>query len=264
MASGRPFLFGTNTKMHQTADQTAAFVGELLAVPPPGDVQRFVIPPYTSLPAATGAVRAADGDIWIGAQNMHWAESGAHTGEISAPMLLALGVDLVLLGHAERRRDAHETDADLSRKVLAAIENGLRVLLCVGETADERGCGVSAETVCRQLKIGLLGVAPEQAGLLQIAYEPVWSIGSGGIPADPADVGPVADLIHQTLADLLGKEGERVPLLYGGSVDVSNAASFAALAGIDGLFVGRAAWSVEGFRAVLAAALAGRRPSARD
>jgi len=262
VASGRPFLFGTNTKMHQTADQTAAFVRELLAAPPPGDVQRFVIPPYTSLPAATAAVRAADGDIWIGAQNMHWAESGAHTGEISAGMLLALGVDLVLLGHAERRRDAHETDAVLSKKVLSAVENGLRVLFCVGETADDRGCGVSAETVCRQLKIGLLGVAPEQASLLQIAYEPVWSIGSGGVPADPADVEPVASLIRRTLSEVLGDDGERVPLLYGGSVDVSNAAGFAGLDDIDGLFVGRAAWSVDGFRAVLAAALAGRHPSA--
>jgi triosephosphate isomerase len=162
-------------------------------------------------------------------------------------MLLALGVDLVLLGHAERRRFFHETDVELNRKVLAALGAGLRVLLAVGETAEERSFGVGGETVLRQLKIGLHGVQPAQLGLIQIAYEPVWSIGAGGVPASPDDVEPIARSIRSGLADLFGESGHEIPILYGGSVDPSNAGTFTALPDIDGLFVGRAAWTVEGF-----------------
>ena len=115
-------------------------------------------------------------------------------------MLLALDVDLVLLGHAERRRYFHETDVELNRKVLAALGAGLRVLLAVGETAEERAFGVSGETVLRQLRIGLHGVAPEHLGKIQIAYEPVWSIGAGGTPASPEDVEPIAKLIRSGCA----------------------------------------------------------------
>jgi triosephosphate isomerase len=189
---------------------------------------------------------------------VHWAAEGAYTGEISVAMLRALDVDLVLLGHAERRGYFHETDTDLNKKVLAVLGAGLRVLLAVGETAEERSSGVSSETVARQLKIGLHDVAPEAVGLLQIAYEPVWSIGAGGTPARPEDIEPVAAAIRATLATLFGAAGGDVPILYGGSVDPANAGTFTALADIDGLFVGRAAWTVDGFFATYEAGLAGR------
>jgi triosephosphate isomerase len=133
----------------------------------------------------------------------------------------------------------------------------------VGETAEERAFAVSAETVARQLKIGLHGVGPEQAGLVQIAYEPVWSIGAGGTPARPEDVEPVAKSMRATLGELLGDLGTEIPILYGGSVDPSNAGSFTALPDIDGLFVGRAAWTVEGFIATYEAGLAGRNTGGR-
>ncbi|HEU5433628.1 MAG TPA: triose-phosphate isomerase, partial [Thermomicrobiales bacterium] len=196
--------------------------------------------------------------IWIGAQNMHWAAAGAYTGEISAAMLQALGVDLVLLGHAERRLLFHETDRDVNRKVLAAVERGLRVLLCVGETADERGYGVGGETVARQLKIGVYDLEPNHLPLLQIAYEPVWCIGASGTPARPDDVEPMARLIRDVLGDRFGEPGRATSVLYGGSVDPANAGGFVRLPDIDGLFVGRAAWTVDGFRATLDAALLAR------
>ena len=256
----RPFLFGTNFKMNQTPAESAAFYQQLVAsVQTPPDTHLFVIPPFTSLSAVKDVAGQPPHRVWVGAQNVHWAPDGAYTGEISVGMLLALDVDLVLLGHAERRRYFHETDVDLNRKVLAAFGAGLRVLLAVGETAEERSFGVSGETVLRQLRIGLHGVTPEQLGLIQIAYEPVWSIGAGGTPASPEDVEPIARLIRSGCEDLFGEPGGEIPILYGGSVDPSNAGTFTALPDIDGLFVGRAAWTVEGFIATYQAGYAGLR-----
>lgn len=255
----RPFLFGTNFKMNQTPAESARFFEELTrSVQPPSDVRLFLIPPFTSLAAVTERKPPGDGGPWVGAQNMHWEIEGAYTGEISAPMLTALGVDLVLLGHAERRGHGRETDEILNKKVLAAAAAGLRVLFCVGETAAEKGYGVGPETVARQLKIGLHGLGGDVLPRLQIAYEPVWSIGAGGTPARPEDVAPIAAHLRATLADRFGPAGNDVPILYGGSVDPANAAGFVRLPDIDGLFVGRAAWTVDGYRAVLAGALAAR------
>lgn len=257
--SPRPLFFGTNFKMNQTPEDSARFYEALVASPPPRDgVQLFVIPPFTSLAAVCGLAAENEAGVWIGAQNMHWAPDGAYTGEISAAMLVALGVDLVLLGHAERREHFHEGDFDLNRKVLAAAEAGLRVLLCVGETAREREHGVGPETAARQLKIALHGLGDAAVGRLLVAYEPVWSIGAGGSPASPGDVEPIAAVIRNALAALFGDAAEAVPVLYGGSVNPQNAGAFVGVPGIDGLFVGRAAWTVDGYRATLAAAIAAR------
>lgn len=256
----RPTMIGTNLKMNQTPDETGAFVAALLpalqaAVPDDPDVQFFVIPPFTSLPAAVAANESETIPLWIGAQTMHWAEEGAYTGEISARMLTGVGVDLVLLGHAERRGLFHETDADLSRKVPAALGAGLRVLLALGETGDERAWGVGSETVSRQLKIALSNADPSSASRLSIAYEPVWSIGSGGTPAEPDDIRPTVAIIRATLAECFGPASAAVPILYGGSVNPGNCRTFMDLDDIDGLFVGRAAWTVEGFAQLVRAAV---------
>jgi triosephosphate isomerase len=255
----RPYLFGTNFKMNQTPEESVRFYQDLSReLHVAAGSQVFIIPPFTSLAAVTAVAEADNFPIWIGAQNVHWAPEGAYTGEISVGMLQALGVDLVLLGHAERRRLFNEQDADLNRKVQAVLGAGLRVLLAVGETAEERNFGVSGETVARQLKIDLHGVTPDQVVLIQIAYEPVWSIGAGGTPAHPSDVEPIAALIRATLEELFGQPGASIPILYGGSVDPANAGSFTALPSIDGLFVGRAAWTVPGFIATYQAGLAAR------
>jgi triosephosphate isomerase len=257
----RPFLFGTNFKMNQTPDESAAFYARLAErVEIPQGVNLFLIPPFTSLAAVADVARSGPEALWVGAQNVHWAPAGAYTGEIAVGMLQALGVDLVLLGHAERRRDFHETDAELNKKVHAVVGAAMRVLLAVGETAEERAFGVSEETVARQLKIALHGIAAGAGAvtLIQVAYEPVWSIGAGGTPAQPEDVESVAGAIRATLRAIFGAAGGDIPVLYGGSVDPRNAGSFTALAEIDGLFVGRAAWTVDGFVATYEAGLAGR------
>jgi triosephosphate isomerase len=237
----RPRYFGTNLKMHQTAGETAEFVARLAPIAR-GDVQLFVIPPFTSLASTAGVAHAAN--IWLGAQNLHWAPSGEYTGEISARMLRALEVDLVLVGHAERRRAFGEDDALIRRKLEAAELNGLRAILCVGETAEERRCGAAAETVLRQARLALDGIADRSRVI--VAYEPIWAIGAGSQAADP---GAVAE-VTAALRELLGP----TPLLYGGSVNADSAQRYARLPGIDGLFVGRAAWTPDGFERVLKAA----------
>lgn len=255
----RPYIFGTNFKMNQTPAESAAFYQQVAArISPRPGVQCYIIPPYTSLQAVMEVARRDESPIWIGAQNMHWAPEGAYTGEISARILLALGVDLVLLGHAERRGLFHEADPELNRKVHAAVAAGLRVLLAVGETAEERQYGVGAETIVRQLKIDLFDIPEHTVDLLHVAYEPVWSIGAGGTPASPDDVAPMAALIRGTLADRFGNAGNRVPVLYGGSVNPDNAGSFTALDDVDGLLVGRAGWTVDGYVETYEAGLAAR------
>jgi triosephosphate isomerase len=256
----RPYVFGTNFKMNQTPVDSAAFYRQIAAIISiPTEASVFVLPPFTSLAAVSDAAGHEPHAIWIGAQNAHWAPEGAYTGEISLRMLQALNVDLVLLGHAERRQHFHERDDDLNRKVRAVLDAGLRTLFAVGETAEERNFGISAETVLRQLKIGLHGVNAAQLHLLHLGYEPVWSIGAGGTPATPEAVEPIAALVRAALQDLFGEPGRDVPVLYGGSVDPGNAGSFTALPNVDGLFIGRAGWTVEGFIATYEAGLAGYR-----
>jgi triosephosphate isomerase len=256
------FYFGSNFKMTQTPSASRAFVTglaeklpDVLATLPP--VQPFVIPPFTSL---AGLAEMCEPHIWLAAQNMHHELSGAFTGEISAPMLEELGVQMVMLGHAERRQVFGETDAYVQRKVTTALARGLRVLLCVGETAWEREHGVTASTLTRQLRIALHHVtAPQLTGdvpRLLVAYEPVWAIGEGSTVATPeaiaASIVSIREVLVETFAEL------NVPLLYGGSVNLENCRDYAALAGIDGLFVGRAAWTVEGYLEVLKAGVLAR------
>lgn len=255
------FYFGSNFKMHQTPAQTAAFVAELrqrLAdqlLP----VQLFLIPPFTSLTTAAQGLQGSA--IWLGAQTMHWAAAGAYTGEISGPMVQALGADLVMLGHAERRTLFGETNEALRKKVNAAITAGLRVLLCVGEQAEERALGISQEVIAIQLKTALFDVPMDALPHLLVAYEPVWSIGEGGTPADPAIVDEMHGWIRRVLTTKFGTAGQQVPVLYGGSVNLGNCAAYAALPQVDGLFVGRAAWTPPGFVDVLKIGLAAHRAS---
>ena len=251
----RPFYFGTNFKMHQTPAETRAFVSELSRYPFPSNVRRFVIPPFTSLPGLSELARPP-GTI-VGAQNAHHEAQGAFTGEISLGMLEAIGTDLVMIGHAERRTLFGETVDMVARKVAAALNSNLALLLCVGEGLAERQAERTFEVLRDQLRC-LSGAKPRSAGALWVAYEPVWSIGEHGIPATIEDVAPAVTFIREELTRLLGPAADDVPLLYGGSVNSENCAGYAGLAGIDGLFVGRAAWSVKGYVDVMARGLAAR------
>ncbi len=242
-------LFGTNVKMHQTVRDSIAYVDALAALRHAGDLAFFVVLPFTSL--ASIVDRAHQAGIWVGAQNMHWANHGEFTGEISAAMLRDIGVDLVLLGHAERRHVFNESDFDVRRKIEAALGNGLRVLLCVGETAEERRAGTGAHSVVRQLQTALNGL-PDSSAVI-IAYEPVWAIGIDGVAADSATIREAVESIR-TISGAL-------PVLYGGSVTAASAAAFAGVTGIDGLFVGRAARTAAGFAEVARAAYPNQVPS---
>lgn len=259
----RKLVVGTNLKMHQTPAETIAFVEGLadltvaMAERAP-EMQLYVCPPYTSLPGATEAARRAGIPLWIGAQNVHHEPQGAFTGEISTGMLTAIGADLVLLGHAERRQLFHETDAALALKVPAAINAGLNAMLCVGETAEERRWGVSDETVARQLRIATSGLSAEQLDRLIIAYEPVWAIGAAR-PATSDDVAPILAVLRETLTERFGGAGMRVPILYGGSVNAESAGSMLRdLPDLDGYLVGRIGQTIEGYHAVVESSVAAR------
>ena len=227
------------------AREYAAALRDYLAQQDPG-AQVFIVPPFTVLDAVRQILQGSA--IHLGAQNMHWREQGAVTGEISSLMLKDLGVDLVELGHSERRAEFGETDDTVNRKVLAALAHGLRPLICVGESAAEREYGVAAECVGRQVKIALHGIPAEVVGDVLFAYEPVWAIGEGGTPAEPDYAGRMHEVIRAAIGQGYGRQiGARVSILYGGSVHPGNVAAFAVQPSVDGLFIGRASWRVASF-----------------
>lgn len=242
-------LLGTNWKMHKTVAQTAEYMRELahMAARYPAH-QYFVVPPYTSIAAAKQAAEACG--VLVGAQNAHWLDEGAYTGEVSVPMLAELGVDLIELGHSERRQYDNETDYTVNKKALKTLESGLIALVCVGENSDEKAHGAAAEVIGRQVKIALSGVKAAHIGRVWIAYEPVWSIGENGVPAEPSYAQAAHGVIRETLTQMFGRDAARIPLLYGGSVNTENAAALIVRENIDGLFIGRSAWDMAPFTVI--------------
>ena len=172
----------------------------------------------------------------LGAQNMCWEDEGQFTGEISPLMLQELGLDLVMIGHSERRHGFKESDYTENKKVRKALDSGFTTLLCVGETEQEKEFGISAEVLRTQLKIGLHGVLKEQIENIWIAYEPVWSIGVNGTPAPVDYAQAMHKVIKDCLEEMYGKEGRNIPALYGGSVNPDNSNALIVQPDIDGLF----------------------------
>ncbi len=239
------FWVGTGWKMNKTTVEARAYIVQLLSQLPllPSYLSLFIIPPFTALQTARQAL-GQNRTILLGAQNMHWAEQGAYTGEISAGMLNEFAVDIVELGHSERRASCGETDQTINAKVKTALKYGMRPLVCVGESVGEYQANASVETVLRQVKMAFAGVTGEQLCSCLIAYEPIWAIGEGGTTADPRHIA----MVHHAVRQLLNERTQaHIPILYGGSVDLDNAKVLAAQTGIDGLFIGRAAWSVLDF-----------------
>jgi triosephosphate isomerase len=252
------FWLGTGWKMNKTRAEAAAYCATLRSAGDLADLplRLFVLPPFTALAEVAAALE--DTPVLVGAQNCHWAEAGAWTGEIAAAQVKDCGAALVELGHSERRAHFGETDAAINRKVKAALAAGLIPLVCVGETAEERDLDAAAVTVARQARMALAGVGAADLARVLLAYEPVWAIGEGGEPATPAYAAAIHAAIKQAVTD---QAGRRLPVLYGGSVNPENAAALAAEPDIDGLFVGRAAWQPEGLIALarqVAAVVGGR------
>jgi triosephosphate isomerase (TIM) len=246
--SRRPFVAG-NWKMHKTAPEAAAFVAAFAGDLPDG-VDVAVCPPFTALAAAVESARGTP--VAVYAQNMHQAEKGAFTGEISAGMLLAAGVDGVLIGHSERRQLFGETDEGVNEKAARAHASGLAVILAVGETAEEREAGLTEIVLERQVRAGLDGLTAEQVAATTIAYEPVWAIGTG-LTATP-EIAQSAHAFIRGLVEGVHGVGERVRIQYGGSVKPDNAGELFARPDIDGGLVGGASLDPADLAAIAAAA----------
>jgi L-erythrulose 1-phosphate isomerase len=243
---------GTGWKMNHTLATAANYANVLKiylqTIHPALNI--FILPSFIALPRVC-ALLAGTPTI-VGCQNMHWEDEGAFTGEISAVMLRECGAGLVELGHSERRQLYNETDETVNRKVLAALHHGLRPLVCVGETILEKNMGQTCECLARQVTAALRGVDPLLAGQVLLAYEPVWAIGSGGTPAEPAYIAIMTAFIRKVIAEFLGAQAaNEVAVLYGGSVGPENALAYVYQGQTDGLFIGRAAWQVEGFIHIL-------------
>lgn len=248
--------FGSNLKMYKTVAETVDYLEELssqMADLPRDEFEIFIIPSYTSMDRVSHDENIRD--ILLGAQNMCWEAEGPFTGEISPKMLKELNLDMVMIGHSERRHVFGESDEEENRKVLAGLAWGFTVLLCIGETAEEKAAGQSKEVLCRQLREGFKGVQPEQIGKIWVAYEPVWSIGESGTPASPEYAEEMHKEIKTCLFELFGEAGAAIPTLYGGSVNPGNAKALFARPSVDGLFVGRSAWQAKAFRELVRIAL---------
>lgn len=235
---------GTSWKMNKTLGEAIAFADGLEAGGHPR-IRRFVIPPFTAIREVKARLAATD--VLVGAQTMHWADAGAWTGEVSPVMLVDCGAELVELGHSERREHFGETNETVGLKVAAAVRHGLIPLVCVGETMDEREAGRAREVLEEQVRAALVHVEDRGTTVL-FAYEPVWAIGEAGVPAAPEYADARQGEIRAVANDVLGRA---VPCLYGGSVNLENCADLIACPNIDGLFIGRAAWQVEGYLAIL-------------
>ena len=243
---------GTSWKMNKTREEARAFAEALKASAFASTevAQPFVIPPFPYI--AEVADILAGTRVKVGAQNMHWETHGAWTGEVSPLMVKDCGATLVELGHSERRTHFGETDETVAKKVSAAVQNGLIALVCIGDTRSEYEAGATADVLARQARYALRDVAKDALGKVIIAYEPVWSIGEGGIPADPE----FANAQHANLK-ALAKEitGQPLPILYGGSVNPQNCCDLAAMSDIDGLFIGRSAWDPAGYIGIIDAVI---------
>lgn len=244
--------FGSNLKMYKNIKDTTEYLKALADYTKDlsrEEIELFIIPSFTTLESAT---RCFDRQyIKLGAQNMCWEDEGQFTGEISPLMLKELGLDLVMIGHSERRHVFGETDAEENKKVKAALNHGFTTLLCIGETGEEKAFGISPEVLRTQLKIGFHDVPASQVPKIWVAYEPVWSIGVNGTPATADYAEEMHQVIKACLVELFGQAGKEIPVLYGGSVNPGNAQDLIVQPSIDGLFTGRAAWQADKFNVLI-------------
>lgn len=256
----KKYWIGTSWKMNFTLDEAISYAKGLafaLTAEPELAVraQPFVIPPMTALVSVSqelGARSERPGGLKLGVQNAHWEDSGAWTGEISVPQAVDAGAEIVEIGHSERREFFNETIRTTRLKVLAALRHSAIPLLCVGEPLEVRDRGGAAEYILSQAAGALRGLSAAQLNAVLIAYEPIWAIGSTGRPAEVYELEEPLRALREHFGN--GIQG----LLYGGSVSLGNAQELMAIDILDGLFVGRAAWTLEGYLELLRAAPAPR------
>jgi len=235
--------------MHYGPTAAADYLRRFLGVSVPcADRTLAFFPPAASLAAVAAAVRDR-ADIRTGAQNIHWRETGAFTGEMSASIAREAGADWVLVGHSERRHLFGETERETGLKCAAAVRDGLTPVLCVGETLPQREANATEAVVEAQLAAGVAALSPAEIAGILIAYEPVWAIGTGR-NATPADAGAIHSLLRRALARLTADAAGGVPILYGGSVNPENVAALLAAPDVDGVLVGGASLDPERWAAM--------------
>ena len=243
----RPMIAG-NWKMNKTPAETVALIQDLKKIRPHSNVEIVVCPMTVSLFAAS--VQLKDSDIHLGAQNVHFEDKGAFTGEANCASLKELGVEYVILGHSERRQYFGETDETVNKKVLKALENGLKPIICVGESLAQKQTGITDEVVCLQTKAALCGVSGAQIADCVIAYEPIWAIGTG-MTATAQDANRTIAAIRGAIKDMFGYVAENVRILYGGSMNDKNANELMSQPEIDGGLIGGASLIAEKFERVI-------------
>jgi triosephosphate isomerase (TIM) len=245
-------LIAANWKMYKTPEQSCAFVQTFL--PLITDVQRaevVICPPFICLPSVVEAL--AGTSIGVGGQTMFWEKEGAYTGEVSAPMLRAVGCSHVIIGHSERRQYFGETDDTVNRKLRAALAAGLQPIVCVGEVLQEREAGLTEEVLARQCSIAFSEISTLEAAPLIVAYEPVWAIGTGKT-ATPEMAADAHRVVRGEAAKAFGEEpAANLRILYGGSVKPENAKALMSAIEIDGALVGGASLDPKSFAAIVAA-----------
>jgi triosephosphate isomerase len=258
MNPDRGALISANWKMNENHYEAVKLVTELSALlranPLPDERELSLHPSFTSLRTVQTLVETDRIPVALGAQNCHFEDAGAFTGEVSAAMLTKLGVTYVLCGHSERRAFAHETDAEIGKKIDAVLRNNMSPILCVGESAAARAAGDAESVVAGQLAAVVTANRRESISRFVVAYEPVWAIGTGETPTE-ADAEAMCAHIHLHLDELAGAAAGSVRVQYGGSVSPDNAAAFLAQPAIDGLLVGGASLDAARFMAIARAGL---------
>lgn len=248
----RKAVIAGNWKMNKTPLEAVELINEIKPLVKDADCGVVVCVPFVCIDAA---VKACEGsNIKVGAENMHFEKSGAFTGEISADMLKAVGAEYVVLGHSERRQYFGETDETVNKKVLAALANGLKPILCVGETLKDRENTITNELVAMQTKIALLGVSEKDLENVIIAYEPVWAIGTGKTAtSDQAD--EVNGVIRNTIKEVYGENAaEKITIQYGGSMNAGNCDELLSKVNVDGGLIGGASLKAADFATIVKAA----------
>jgi len=245
---GEKLLIAGNWKMNKTPTKTVEYFKEFLPlVEDTSGVEILICPPFIDIPAAVEQTKGSK--VKIGAQNCYYEKRGAFTGEISPVMLREAGCDYVILGHSERRHIFGESNELINKKVLSALEEGLRVILCVGETLEERESGLTFTVIESQIRLGLSG-AESLLERVEIAYEPVWAIGTG-VAAKPEDAEEVHQFIYDLLKELNKEKAPHVRVLYGGSVKPSNAEAILSQPHIKGVLVGGASLKPQDFAQIV-------------
>lgn len=251
----RKAVIAGNWKMNKTPAEAKELIAAIAPLVKDAGCDVVACTPFVDLSAAQEAAQGTN--IQIGAENCHWEKSGAYTGEISAEMLRSMGVNIVIIGHSERRQYFGETDVTVQKRVRAALDAGLTVILCVGETLEQREQGITSELVAMQTKIALGGVTKEELKRIIIAYEPVWAIGTGKT-ATAQQANEVCHTIREVIAELYGKDAaDAFTIQYGGSMNAGNAAELLAQPDVDGGLIGGASLKPQDFATIVKAATEG-------